>query len=162
MSSSVESKNRELMRRAVDSIDLKYCNRAEGESEHDYEVIYLWYKKDPLYRGPGPRNSDLCIKLRCKNCGRIISASSEMIIELFRRYEKGSMINNRHMDFVKLCRDYDSYELPEGIGPFSVRYIHDDGTAEIRDLGYGRRGSTIRISRMEVLPGMDNHNLLTE
>lgn len=153
--STVDSKNKELMRQAVDNIDLKYCNRAEGESEHDYVPVYIWYEKDPLYRGPGPRNSDLCLKMRCRNCGRIISMDTETKLALLQKYEKSSSVNNRSFDYAKLCSTIDCYVLPEGVGPFSVRYIYDDGTAEVRELGHNNRSRTIRISRMERLPESD-------
>ena len=147
----MRSTSRELIKRTIDSTDLNYCHLAENESVHDYVPVYLWYEKDPLYKGPGPRNSDLCIKLRCRNCGRIISMSQEKVNDVFREYEIESSINNRYMDFIKFRRDYDSYVLPDGVGPFSVRYIYDDGTARIRDLGYNKKDKVIRISRMNGL-----------
>ena len=157
------SSKKAIIERTIDKVDLNYCHLAEGESVHDYVPIYLWYEKDPLYRGPGPRNSDLCIKLRCRNCGRIISMSQKDMISLFNKYEIESSINNRYMDFVKFRRDYDSYILPEGAGPFDVRYIYDDGTAEVRELGHNKKSRKIKISRIERLTESDtDEKLLVE
>ena len=154
------SSKKAIIERTIDNVDLNYSNLAEGESVHDYVPIYLWYEKDPLYRGPGPRNSDLCIKLRCRNCGRIISMSQKDMIDLFNKYEMESSINNRYMDFVKFRRDYDSYVLSEGVGPFSVRYIYDDGTAEVRELGHNKKSTRMKISRMERLSESDTDEKL--
>ena len=156
------SSKKDIIERTIDNVDLNYCHLAEGESVHDYVPIYLWYEKDPLYRGPGPRNSDLCIKLRCRNCGRIISMSQKDMISLFNRYEIESSINNRYMDFVKFRRDYDSYVLPEGVGPFSVRYIYDDGTMEVRELGHNKKSKRMKISRMERLSESSDEKLLID
>ena len=154
------SSKKAIIERTIDNVDLNYSNLAEGESVHDYVPIYLWYEKDPLYRGPGPRNSDLCIKLRCRNCGRIISMSQNDMIELFHKYEWESATNNRYMDFVKFCRDYDSYILPKDVGPFSVRYIFDDGTMEVRELGHNKKGRRMKISRMDRLTESDTDEKL--
>ena len=156
------SSKKAIIERTIDNVDLNYSNLAEGESVHDYVPIYLWYEKDPLYRGPGPRNSDLCIKLRCRNCGRIISMSQKDMISLFNRYEIESSINNRYMDFVKFRRDYDSYVLPEGVGPFSVRYIYDDGTMEVRELGHNKKSTRMKISRMDRLSESSDEKLLID
>ena len=156
------SSKKAIIERTIDNVDLNYSNLAEGESVHDYVPIYLWYEKDPLYRGPGPRNSDLCIKLRCRNCGRIISMSQKDMISLFNRYEIESSINNRYMDFVKFRRDYDSYVLPDGVGPFSVRYIYDDGTMEVRELGHNKKSTRMKISRMDRLSESSDEKLLID
>ena len=156
------SSKKAIIERTIDKVDLNYSNLAEGESVHDYVPIYLWYEKDPLYRGPGPRNSDLCMKLRCRNCGRIISMSQKDIISLFNKYEIESAINNRYMDFVKFRRDYDSYVLPEGVGPFSVRYIYDDSTMEVRELGHNKKSTRMKISRMDRLSESVDEELLID
>ena len=156
------SSKKAIIERTIDNVDLNYSNLAEGESVHDYVPIYLWYEKDPLYRGPGPRNGDLCMKMRCRNCGRIISMSQKEMISLFNKYEIESSINNRYMDFVKFRRDYDSYVLPEGVGPFSVRYIYDDGTMEVRELGHNKKSTRMKISRMDRLSESGDEKLLID
>ena len=82
------------------------------------------------------------------------------MIDLFYDYKKENFINNRYLDFVKFRRDHDSYILPEGVGPFSVRYIHDDGTAEVRELGHNKKSKKIKISRTERLRNTDEKLLI--
>ena len=82
------------------------------------------------------------------------------MIDLFYDYKKENFISNRYLDFVKFRRDHDSYILPEGVGPFSVRYIHDDGTAEVRELGHNKKSKKIKISRTERLRNTDEKLLI--
>lgn len=106
-----------------------------GEESHDYELVHLWYATDPEYRGPGVRNMDLSLKYRCRNCGRIVPIDPAEVATVLSDFTSGTIRGGGSIDLDSLTEAIPHYTLPKGIGPFSVRYIYDDGSMLVIPLG---------------------------
>lgn len=128
-----------LAKPTVYDIDLNYVNLAEGEDRHDYEPIFLWYK------GEIPCNDDLGLKMRCRNCGRIISLSRDLYMKLLDDYRLSYSTNKTSFDYEKLLEGIPSYVLPDSFGPFDIRYIYDDGSMRIRPIGYNQQEILVSV-----------------
>ena len=116
------------------SDDLLRHDLRPGETSHDYEMVFLMPAHEISYWDGDRYNASNVIRMRCKNCGKVIAPSSEVMREFQNKYGVELSYNRQVHDWDQVVFDLPTYQMKEGEFFCEIKYIPEEELRRVTDV----------------------------